>query len=53
MTSTNSVFTLFKKTDFITILASLGVIRCIGDGGHNIFVAEIGGNCSFINTDFL
>ena len=30
--TTDSVFILFKKTDFNTILACLGV-RCIGDGG--------------------
>ena len=41
--TTDSVFILFKKTDFNTILACLGV-RCIGDRGHNIFVAKIGGS---------
>ena len=40
--TTDSVFVLFNKTDFNTILACLRV-RCIGDGGHKFFVAEIGG----------
>ena len=40
--TTDSVFILFTKTDFNTILACLGV-RCIGDGGHKMFVAKIGG----------
>ena len=31
--TTDSVFILFKKTDFNTILACLGGTRCIGDGG--------------------
>ena len=30
--TTDSVFVLFKKTDFNTILACKGV-RCVGDGG--------------------
>ena len=30
--TTDSVFILFKKTDYYTILACLGG-RCIGDGG--------------------
>ena len=35
--TTDSVFILFKKTDFNTILACLGV-RCIGDGDHHKFL---------------
>ena len=31
--TTDSVYILFKKIDFDTILACLGV-RCMGDGGH-------------------
>ena len=40
--TTDSVFIFFKKTDFNTILACLGVM-CIGGGGHKNFVAEIAG----------
>ena len=39
--TTDSVFILFKKTDFNTILACLGV-RCVGGGGHNIFLPKWG-----------
>ena len=45
----DSVFILFRKTNFNTILTC---VRCIGDEGHKIFVAEIGGR-NFINADFL
>ena len=50
-TDTCSVFILFKKTDFNTILAFLGgkVYRWMG---VKIFVAEIGGR-NFIDADFL
>ena len=40
--TTDSVFILFKKTDFNTILACLGGKVYIGEGGHKIFVAKIG-----------
>ena len=41
--TTDSMFILFKKTDFNTILACLGG-KYIGDGGvHKIFVAKIEG----------
>ena len=40
--TTDSVFILFEKTDFNTILACLGDAGCIGDGGHKIFVSETG-----------
>ena len=40
--TTDSVFILFKKTDFYIILACLGV-RCIDGGGHNSFDTEMGG----------
>ena len=43
MTTDSVRFILFKKTDFNTILACLGG-RCIGDGGHKIFVAEMPGH---------
>ena len=52
--TTDSVFILFKKTDFNTSLACLGGnLRVSVMGGHKIFVAEIGGGVSFIDTDFL
>ena len=41
--TTDSVFILFKKTDFNTILACLGGKVYRWWGGHKIFVAEIGG----------
>ena len=42
--TTDSVFILFKTTDFNTSLVCLGV-RCIGDGGGGAkIVAEIGGS---------
>ena len=44
--TTDSVFILFKRTDFNTILVCLGV-RCIGDGGYKFFVAEMGGGSQF------
>ena len=51
--TTDSVFILFKKTDFNTILACLvGKVYRWWGGGHNIFVAEIGGR-SFIDANFL
>ena len=42
--TTDSVFILFKKTDFNTILACLGGKVCMRWGGHKIFVAEVGGS---------
>ena len=39
--TTDSVFNLFKKIDFNTILACL---RCIGVGGHIMFVPKRGGS---------
>ena len=44
--TTDSVFILFKKTDFNTILACLGgkVYLWWGGGCHRIFVAKIGGS---------
>ena len=48
--TTDSVFILSKKNDFNTIYCLLGV-RCIGDGGHNIFVVEIGGR-NFIGAKY-
>ena len=45
--TTDSVFILFKKTDFNTILACFSVegvigVLVFGEGGHRTFVAEIG-----------
>ena len=48
----NSLFILFKKTDFNTILAYTGV-RCVGGKDHRIVVAETGKGRNFIDTDFL
>ena len=45
--ATDSVFILFKKTDFNTILACLGV-RCINGGVHNSFVTEMGGGVTIV-----
>ena len=42
--TTDSVFILFKKTDFNTILACLGDKVYRWWGGHKIFVAEMGGS---------
>ena len=50
--TTDSVFILFKKTDFNTILACLGV-RCIGDQGVIKFVAKIGGVAVLSTPTFL
>ena len=50
--TTDSVFILFKKTDFNTILACVGV-RCIGDGGVIKFLLPKQGGLSLINADFL
>ena len=50
--TTDSVFILFKKTNYNTILACLGV-KCVGDfmtPDHKILVAKIGGQ-SFIDMD--
>ena len=48
----DSVFILFEKTDFNTILACLGG-KVYRDGGFiKFFVVEIGGR-SFIDADFL
>ena len=41
--TTDSVFILFKKTDFNTILACLWGKVYQSWGGHKILVAEIGG----------
>ena len=49
--TTDSVFILFNKTDFNTILALLGG-KVYRGGGHKIFVAKIGG-CNFIDAHFL
>ena len=49
--TTDSVFILFKKIDFNTTLACLGVTVM---GGHRIFVAEMGGGGqSIIDVNFL
>ena len=42
--TTDSVFILFKKTDFNTILACLEGKVNRWWGGHKVFVAEIGGS---------
>ena len=48
--TTDSVFILFKKTYFNTILACLGAVRCIV-GGHRIVVDDMGGR-KFIEPNF-
>ena len=45
--TTDNAFILFKKTDFNTILACLGV-RCIGDGGATNFCRRNRGGHSFM-----
>ena len=47
--TTDSVFILFKKTDFNTILACLGLSVM---GGHKIFVAEIVGVTVLLTPTF-
>ena len=50
--TTDSVFILFKKTDFNTILARLGGLGVsVMRGFINFFVAEMGGH-SFTDTIF-
>ena len=49
--TTESVFILFKKTNFNTILACLGGKVYRWWGGRRIFVAEIGGR-KFIDANF-
>ena len=50
--TTDSVFILFKKTDFNTILACLGVYGVSARGGHTFFVAEIGGVAILLTPTF-
>ena len=49
--TTDSVFILFKKTDFNTFLACLGGKLYQWWGGHKIFLAKKGG-CNFIDANF-
>ena len=49
--TTDRMFTLFKETDFITILPCLG-IRCIAGGDRRIDVTKIEG-LQFIDANFL
>ena len=49
--TTDSVFILFKKTDFNKILACLGGKVYRWWGVHKFFVAKMGGGVSFINAN--
>ena len=51
--TTGSVFILFKKTDFNTILACLGGKVYRWWGGVKIFVVKIRGGGNFIDANFL